>query len=442
MFKKIRNRFLLLNMAMVSTVLIAAFLVIFFTTYTQVQSENRAKLVRNDIMTQMVTGPAGFLPEKVIHSEPASGNIFIAASGTPISPHAGLSFSILVDSQGEVVGINSILDLPEEAYEHIATDILATPDSNKTIVAEGRRWQHLVSPIFFTQTDDNGFSVSFSRGYRAIRLVDVTDSYDMLRSLGLTLAGLTLIILTAFFFTSRFFAGRAIRPMEEAWEKQSRFVADASHELKTPLSVINANCAALYANKEESVETQLKWVDNIMSGADRMAGLIGSLLSLTHMEDVEQELLIEDIDMSTVMDGAVEDMEASMLDKGLSIEKNIYPEIFVESDAEQLRQVLNILLDNAVKYTENGGSITVSLTKEKRQAICTVRNTGAGIAAEDLPRIFDRFYRVDPARSSENKGYGLGLAIAKAISERLHANLNVDSKEGEYTEFMFTIMAK
>jgi len=246
---------------------------------------------------------------------------------------------------------------------------------------------------------------------------------------------LTLVILAVFFFISRFFANRAVRPMKEAWEKQSRFVTDASHELRTPLSVIGASCGVLYAGKDEAVGTQLKWVDNIMRATDRMTGLVSGLLTLANIDDTQLVLKNEPLDLSAVVSDAVSDIEALSLEKDLTIHRKIDPGVKIESDREHIRKVLSILLDNAAKYTDFGGEVTVSLKTEKHHVIFAVRNSGEGIPAEDLPRLFDRFYRGDPARSSENSGYGLGLAIAKAITTQMGAALSVESVLDEYTEF-------
>jgi len=154
------------------------------------------------------------------------------------------------------------------------------------------------------------------------------------------------------------------------------------------------------------------------------------------MDDMQSSKLNNSpFDMSEEAASAINEMEAVALDKGLHIRRVIEPGIMVESDREQTRKILSILLDNAVKYTESGGEVTIGLKKEKRHIVCAVRNSGAGIPADELPYVFDRFYRGDPARSSENSGYGLGLAIAKAIADQLGARLSVESKKGEYTEF-------
>lgn len=442
MFKLIRNRFLLLNMVMVSTVVITAFIIIYAIVFSRVQSDNSNKLTLN-ATTRMAIPISVVESDEALQSESGETSktgFYAAGFDRLLSPNAGLSFSLLTDAQGNVVRVNSMVDLPDAVYNQAAK--VAVKEKNAPLLLEGRRWQYIISPVMVVFSDPYGTSISITGEYSDIRFLDVTDSYQMLRTLALTLTGLTLVILTVFFFISRFFANRAIRPMEEAWEKQNRFVADASHELKTPLSVINANCGVLYANKDEFVESQLKWVDRIMSSSDRMAGLVSNLLSLAQMEDAEHETITTAFDFSLLVEDAAAEMEAAALDKGLRITKNIEPDITLKNDRENVRQILSILLDNAVKYTDNGGDIMISLKNTKHQVLCKIRNSGEGIPAEDLPRLFDRFYRGDPARSSENSGYGLGLAIAKTIAERLGAKLSANSETGEYTEFVFSIATR
>ena len=444
MFKQIRNKILLLNMVMASAVVIVAFAVIFATTYSRTQSDNREKLINGAIAQLTVSSDMAWRGQ-VQQVEPLPEGMTVSTFATRIAPDTGLSSSLLVDSQTNLVDVNSMVDLQPGTYTQAAGQTLAATDSTGTITLEGRKWQYNIEPIAILFREEAIPNLSFAvaaEGFRNIRFLDVTDSHKMLRSLALMLSGLTLVVLTVFFFISRFFANRAIRPMEEAWEKQSRFVADASHELKTPLSVINANCGVLYGGKEETVESQLKWVDNITRAADRMTGLVGGLLSLASMEDLQLAPQNATVNLSAEVAETVAEIEAAALEKGLVVEREIEENVEIESDREHVRKILSILLDNAVKYTDTGERITVSLAQEKRCIICAVRNSGAGIPPDELPHLFDRFYRRDPARSSDNGGYGLGLAIAQAIAVRLDATLKADSVQGQYTEFRLVLEKK
>jgi len=439
MFKKIRNRILLINMAMVTSVVIVAFVVVFATTYARVQSENHDKLLF-PIPTPRLTlsgaaaGPGAFRIQR------GEDNASQTGASTRIAPGAGLSFSLTVDSLSDVVEVNSILDLQPEVYTELAKRAVDSARSEGNISFDGRIWQFIITPFSVRFGDlpdavssDN--TVTVSGDYNHIRFLDVTDSYRTIRSLIFMLSGLTLAVIAIFYFISRYFANKAIKPMEEAWEMQGRFVTDASHELKTPLSVINATCAVLYSGKEETVESQIKWVDSIMRASVRMSGLVNSMLSLASMADTRSERDIGRFCLNDDVEAVAAEIEANALEKGLNVTCEADPGIEIVSDNVQVRKLLSILLDNAVKYTDSGGEISLRLKKEKRQVTFTVRNTGNGIPQEDMPYIFDRFYRGDPARSSSAPGYGLGLSIAKAIAEKLDIGISVDSVPHEYTEF-------
>lgn len=450
MFKKIRNKILMLNMTMLSIVVVVAMAAVFITVYMNVQNENKAKLGFYSISS--IVSINGFTQEEGvnIHMEPApSGPAAPSEQRTPqiitarrISPGAGLSFSLTTDSQGNIMEINSVVDLPENIYSQAAMDVVNKSGKDGMLVLDKRKWQYTVSPIIVELKESYDTSLFITKEFNNIRFLDVTDSQEMLTTLALTLLGLTVAILVIFFFISRLFANRAIRPMEEAWDKQGRFVADASHELKTPLSVINASCGVLYTNKEEIVGSQLKWVDSILSNTDRMTGLINGLLSLARMDDVQQNLQFCSFNLSDTVENAIVEIEPLARDKALEITQQIGEGIEIVSDQEHVRQILFILLDNAVKYTQDGGSVYISLKKTNRHVVCAIRNTGEGISEETLPHVFDRFYRGDPARCSKNGGYGLGLAIAKDITQSLGAKLTAKSKQGEYAEFTITFDKK
>jgi len=442
MFKKTRNRILLLNMVMVSSVVIFAFAVIFTTTYTRVRSEISDKLSFARPPHNLNVYGAAFRPGGAVYPESGFFNAEVSGIARRVSPDAGLSFSVFVDSQNEVVEIDSILDMDYETYEMMAAKALEDIGNTETITVDGRTWQYAVTPITLISREVNEATATMfimTNELTHIRFLDVTDSYRTIRSLAFTLSGMFIAILAVFFLISRYFANRAIKPMEQAWEKQNTFITDASHELKTPLSVINANCGVLYADKEETVGSQLKWVDSIMRATDRMSGLVSSMLSLVSLEDTQLDIQRHPFDLSSAVSDAADEIEAPSVEKGLTMRREIEPGVEIESDREHVHKVLSILLDNAVKYTGSGGEIVVSLKKENRDAICAVRNSGEGIPPDDLPRLFDRFYRGDPARSSENSGYGLGLSIAKAIANQLEAELTVESVLGKYTEFKFIL---
>jgi len=473
---------MLLNMVMVSSVVLVVFAVIFITSYTRVQAENQMRFELDSYRPFiMSTSPEYPLSVWISSSDRFSdinemspyidrytafrnmssyfkvhGATYDTEGDTVeewiqheftipqrrILPGEGISFSVLVDPSNNVYNINSFFDLSDEAIIRIKEIVVDDVRGTETISFDGRTWRFMSSPADVLLSVDlalNGQShihaTEASVGYNQLRFIDVTESHQMLQTLALTLLVAAFVVLTGFFFISRYFARQAVKPMEEAWEKQRRFITDASHELKTPLSVINANCGVLYSNQDEPLDEQIRWVDSISRATDRMTGLVGSLLSLASMDDTQYELHSSVFDLSEEMTAAVSEMEVIADDKGITINKDIEQGITIESDKGQVYKILFALMENAVKYTPFNGVITASVKKEKRHIICAVRNSGPGIPKDELPNVFDRFYRGDPARSSDNSGYGLGLAIAKSIADKLGAKLSVESIEEEYTEF-------
>lgn len=247
------------------------------------------------------------------------------------------------------------------------------------------------------------------------------------------------IMLVVIFMISLYFANRAMKPIIEAWEQQKQFVADASHELKTPLSIITANYDALLANKEETIDSQIKWLGYIKTGTDRMTKLINDLLSLAKMDDVNLEIVKTVFNLSDEVHNVVSPMAAVAIEKGIALSQSVEPYVVVEGDPERIKEVIAILFDNAIKYTHENGKINLSLTKSKRQITFSIQNTGSGISEQDIPHVFDRFYRPDSSRTHENGGFGLGLSIAKSVINGSGGDIYVSSVENGWTTFTFTL---
>jgi signal transduction histidine kinase len=237
-------------------------------------------------------------------------------------------------------------------------------------------------------------------------------------------------VLAGLFLISLVFSGRALRPAEESLIRQRQFVADASHELKTPLAIIDANAEA--ALGERIAPGARTWIERIGEESGRMRGLIDDLLLLARSDDpgdMSMEKL--PVDLSVAAEREISRVEAVLFERGIGLEfKAPTDGVTVNADPVRLRQILLILLDNAMKYTDEGGRVTVETGKERKHGYIRISNTGGGIPAEDIPHIFDRFYRADKARNSKSGGYGLGLSIAKAIAERAGGAVSADSSAG------------
>lgn len=223
---------------------------------------------------------------------------------------------------------------------------------------------------------------------------------------------------------------RMTKPVAEAFEKQKQFVADAGHELKTPIAVISANANVIEAETGEN-----KWLSYIKDEAQRMDGLVKNLMALAEMEDSSKAVKHREFDMSKAVMRAGLPFESLAFEKGIVIRFEVQPDIKLTGNEEQIEQLVGILLSNAVKYGSEKGIISLSLIRERKKITLSVYNTGQGVSKDEKEKIFDRFYRVDKARSRASGNYGLGLAIAKAIAEEHHGKIAVESEYGEWIRF-------
>lgn len=269
------------------------------------------------------------------------------------------------------------------------------------------------------------------------------------RSLAATLAVVEVAALAVFFVISLFFSRWALRPVARAWTQQRRFVADASHDLKTPLTVILANTSIALEHPERSVASQSQWLESTQHEAEAMQSLVGDLLALAKMDEEEAAAqsgaarpAFEEVDLSDVIEGEVLQFESVAFERGVKLESQVEPGIELRGNEQRLRRLAGTLIDNACKYVDDGGAVNVSLSRAGKQAKLEVRNTGAPISPEDLPHVFDRFYRADKARTGGAGGHGLGLAIARAIAEEHGGTLTVSSTQAEGTAFTATLPLK
>lgn len=235
----------------------------------------------------------------------------------------------------------------------------------------------------------------------------------------------------------------ALTPVSRAWDQQRQFVADASHELKTPLAVIIANTEIL-AKDEGIPKESRRWVESTQDEAGHMKGLVEELLELaradeTKLGDGSGVLHEERVDFSDLVEDAALEFDAIAFEHGSEIKDDIAEGVFVEGDREWLGRLVKILIDNACKYAAVGTPVTVSLSKEGKRCVYAVNNQGSVIPPDELEHVFDRFYRSDKARSREDgqnaKGFGLGLAIAKGIAESHRGTISATSTAEAGTTF-------
>ncbi len=227
-------------------------------------------------------------------------------------------------------------------------------------------------------------------------------------------------------------ASIALKPVEESWSKQRQFVADASHELKTPLSVIMANTEIIASHKDETVESQMKWIENTREESKRMASLIADLLFLAKHDDGHQAQF-DAVDLSDCVETAALSYDAVFYENNKDFRSEISANVSVSGNVGQIKQLIAILLDNANKYSVGRGNIFMSLNSTGKKAVLAVSNDSEELSAENLSHLFDRFYTVDKSRNTDKGGNGLGLSIAKTICQNHGGDLNVAYGGGKIT---------
>lgn len=230
----------------------------------------------------------------------------------------------------------------------------------------------------------------------------------------------------------------AARPMEEAMQREKQFVADASHDLKTPLSVILANNSILMENPENKVGDLRRWLDSTQEAAKRMQKLIAEMLTLADVERQDVPLVCEEVDLANIAMKADLELESVAFEKNVTLEDDLPDRCMMTGNADYLLRIVMSLLENALKYEPSGGRVSIHLTQSKKKTVLSVCNRGSRIADEDLPHVFDRFYRSDKSRTNSAGSFGLGLAITKEMVERLGGTISVTSSQEEGTIFSVT----
>jgi len=225
-----------------------------------------------------------------------------------------------------------------------------------------------------------------------------------------------------------------IERLEKAFKRQQQFTGDASHELRTPLAVIEAE-STLALGKQRSADEYRQSLETVSQEAKHMSGIIDRLLTLARADSGSERLMFEEVDLRGLLTDLRSEVDVLVRDKGLELQLNRVDSVTVMGDRGRLRQLLLNLLDNAIRYTPAGGTISLSAGTEDQMAVIAISDTGIGIPEDALPSIFERFYRVDKARSRADGGSGLGLAICKHIAEDHGGRMEVESRVGKGSTF-------
>lgn len=407
MFKQLRNKFLILNLVIISFMMLIAFTSIYLITYNDARRNIEMELHKVSQFDRKPNESPKEAPPRYDNSDPQRD-----FTNKEPPQERSISFTLIIDNNNNKVNSFSVFDMDEDFLENAKKSALSKNSDTGSFKLDETYWAFIKMPII--------------EGYRLVFL-DITSQQDILTNLIYTFLVVALIMLIVIYFISRFFANRSIHPIKEAFDKQKQFIADASHELKTPLAVINTNVDVLLSNNEDSIKNQSKWLYYIKSEVERMSTLTNSLLYLTQINYSDKKMIFTNFNLSEAIENVILTMEAVIFENNIFLNYNIEPNLIIHGNIEQIKQVAIILLDNALKYTNSKGKVDVSLKRLHNNIILTVTNTGEGIPEEHINKIFDRFYRIDKSRARKSGGYGLGLSIAKAIIDEHNGRIFADS---------------
>lgn len=397
MIRKLRFKFVMINMSIVTIMLGVILGLVFYFTRANLETESIA-MMQN------------------IASQPFHPGIPNESGGEVRLPY----FILQVSPRGELIATSGgYYDLSNDAFLSDLIDMaFASPKAFGVIEGYHLRYYRVGTPID-----------------QCLVFTDISSEVATLDHLTKTCLFLGGLGFGVFLAISILLSGWAVRPVELAWKQQRQFVADASHELKTPLTVIMTN-AELMSDPEYSEAYKARFLSHILVMSRQMRELIEQLLELARTDNAESRPTVGTVDFSRLAANAVLPFEPAFFEKGLRLDVRIDRDISVSGETALLQRLMDILLDNSLKYSSPGGTAWVTLQKQgNRRCRLVVKNQGERIPPEDIKNIFKRFYRVDRARSRDGS-FGLGLSIAENIVVQHRGSIWAESEDGVNSFFV------
>ena len=399
MIKKLRMKFITASMLSLALVLLVILGGINAMSYRKTVADADAILSvlaasQGRFPQKMLPGENGGFPKEPPESKTFGDGMLRKRGFSDETPYESRFFSVLLDEAGQVLGTDTGM---------IAAVDQGTAGEYAQEVWSSGRSRGFLGDYRFIRSGENG-------GVRMIFL-DCGRSLSNFRAVLLASISISLLGLLAVLLLLLLFSRRIVTPVAESYEKQRRFITDAGHEIKTPLTIIGADADLLELEWGEN-----EWLTDIKRQTQRLTGLTRDLIELSRMDEERPQLSCIEFPLSDVTEEVVQSFQGPAKAQKKELVTKIQPLLSFTGDENALRQLVSILLDNAVKYSPEGGSISVGLEKEGRFVKLNVSNTTAQpVEKEQLNRLFDRFYRADPSRSQATGGYGLGMSIARSI---------------------------
>jgi len=402
MESKLRKKFIYFSVGIISTVVLAIMAFVNFANFYNISHSS-------DELLKTLVENNGVMPSFAVVNENADEKKTLY-----LKNFSNRFFTVRTDNQKNVVTVNT-----DDVFFTSASEAV---EYAKTVLAKGKHSGYYKGFKYVVENTDKGKLIAF---------VDVVKDYNVFYSnLGNSVI-ISLLVLGFVTLFSFILSKKAVAPMVQAYEKQNAFITDASHELKTPLAIINTSADVLEMEGGES-----KWTGNIHKQVNRLNGLIGNLISLTKLEESD-DLEKLDFSFSDVLNDCVMDVK----DYATSLDKNIVTDIekgiSFKGDEKLIRQVIGILFDNAIKYAREKSDINVQLKKQNKKIVFTVENEADNLEIKNYNILFERFYRADSSRNSKTGGYGIGLSIAQSIVLKHKGKISADSVDGE--RIIFTV---
>lgn len=404
MFRKSKRKIVAAIMSVLMLLFIGTLAIIYTSSYAEVSASNNEMLARYAELFSLERQPSEEPPldsaEKV--SDDAIDRIVDSTF------RLSTFYSVALSDDGDVLAMDND---EGSAYEDALLQQYA-----QEIIASGKNRGEFKNLLYTTANKD---------GYTLVAFMDNTIIQQSMTTLfrnTIKFGGLMMVVL---FVLAMYLAGKIVKPLEENHKKQKQFISDAGHELKTPVAVISANADLL----ARDIGTDNPWLANICYENEKMGHLVAQLLLLAKSDDGQMQKTR--LDFSRLVQGEALPFESVAFEKGLMLNCDIQEAIFVEASSIQLKQLLSILLDNALSHAQGGPEVFLVLKSERHDAMLSVINDGEEIPDDQRERLFERFYRVDAARNGADGHYGLGLSIAKAIVTAHKGQIRVLCHDGK-----------